>query len=226
MGELKLNSIRLMLTFKRELFLEGLTRLLTEKSPNFDVVAKCSNGADCIKKARELEPDLILLDTEITDFNCVEVIKQITTVLPKSRILILTLSEQQSDLLATINAGASAYISKDTSIEALINDIERVQAGELVVSRPMAEKLLGEFRLLEEEKNAKKEGSDFGLSKRENEVLKWVERGSTNREIADGLFISENTVKVHLSNILEKLHVRNRQQAAVMRLTGKDSKSE
>ncbi len=218
-----MNGIRLILAFKREIFREGLARLLTEKSPKFDVVAKCSNGVDCIKKAKELEPDLILLDTEIMDCECLEVTQSISKDLTKPYVLILTLSEQNSDLFTTIKAGARAYISKDTSIKDLFNDIERVQAGEVIISPPMAEELLNEFRLLEEEKDARQKDAAFGLSKREDEVLDFVARGSSNREIADSLFISENTVKVHLSKILEKLHVKNRQQA-IIKIIGKDIK--
>ncbi len=211
-----MDRIRVVLAFKREIFREGLARLLGERAPHLEISARCSTGKECIQKAKELKPDVILLDTEIIECNCVEVTQTIKSLLPEIRILILTLSEEDTDLFSTIKAGASAYISEDTGVEDLIIDVKRVYNGEIIISPPMAGKMLREFRFFGENKEAGPEKYDTVLSKREMEVLALVAKGDSNREIAKSLFISENTVKVHLSRILEKLHVNNRQQAAIL----------
>ena len=211
-----MNSIRLVLAFKREIFRNGLANLLAERAPNLELLAKCSTGQKCIQKTKELKPDIILLDTEIENCGCVEVTKSIVASTPEAKILILTISEADDDLFSTIKAGARAYISKDVTLEKLIEDIFRVCDGEVIISSPMAEKVLEEFKTLEEAKESTGEQHEYGLSTREKSVLNLVSKGLTNREIASALFISENTVKIHLGKILGKLHVRNRHEAALL----------
>ncbi len=139
--------------------------------------------------------------------------------MPKTNIIVLTHSEADEDLISVTRAGAVAYLSKDVSIANLIKAITLVANGGVVVSPPMAKRLLGEFGSLKESSDAEKLARL--LSKREKTVLSFVAQGSTNREIANTLVISENTVKVHLRNIMEKLHAHTRQKAVSL-VGGKD----
>ncbi|GAI89178.1 unnamed protein product, partial [marine sediment metagenome] len=132
-------------------------------------------------------------------------------------IIVLTCSKAHSDLISAIKAGARAYISKDTiSIENLIKTVTLVAAGEVIVSPPMAARLLAEINLLLEEHEGAAKAGGVSLSKREQAVLSLVTQGLTNREIATSLFISEHTVKVHLRNIMGKFHAHTRQQAVAL----------
>jgi len=176
----------------------------------------CSNGLECIEKANQVNPDVILLDTEITDYNCIEIIAKVRKISPQTRIIILTHSEDSEELFTAIKLGASGYITKDVGIKELCNAIELIYAGDVIMCPPLAEKMLQEFSYLEKMKPTMQKQQVQGLSKREGEVLRLLTSGSTNSEIGKSLFISENTVKVHVSAILEKLHVHNRHEAAML----------
>ncbi len=208
-------KVRILLADKREIFREGLSKIL-EGQAKFEVLCGCSNGFECVDRAKALKPDIIILDTDIQDCNFIEAIAGIKYVSPQSRIIILTHSEKDQDLFSALKLGASAYLTKDIKIDDLVNGVSHVNEGEVIITPPLADKMLQEFANLEEVKEATFANKDYGLSKREVEVLSLVAKGRTNREIAEQLFISENTVKVHLSTILEKMHVRNRQEAAVL----------
>lgn len=212
-----MEKIKVLVVDAREIFREGLVKIL-ERQPNLQVVGTCSTGRQAIGKASQLKPDVVLLDTEISNCEFVEVTRRFYELLPETRVIILTHSEENRDLFSAIRAGAMAYLTKDIKVEDLIRNITRVHAGDVIISPPLASRLIGEFSLLEESKALTEKKVKIGLSKRELEVLSLVVRGATNRDIAKDLFISENTVKVHLSKILEKLHVNNRQQAAILAL--------
>lgn len=213
----KLKVLKVLVVDRRELFRTGLVKLL-QGYPNVNVVFSGSSGRECIEKAIELRPDVIVLDTEITDCEFVEVIRQTKNALPDTHIIILTHSTKEGDLFTAISAGVSVFLSKDTEVIDFIRAISRVVDGEVTISPPMATKLIEEFRRLERGKVTSAQNHGFSLSKREVEVLTLVTRGYSNKKIAKALFITENTVKVHLSNIMEKLHVNNRQQAALKAL--------
>jgi DNA-binding NarL/FixJ family response regulator len=137
---------------------------------------------------------------------------------PNVMVIVLTHSEEDKDLFAALRVGAKAYLSKFITTENLLQAIEQVQTGEVIISPPMAAKLIEEFTQLEEAKEEAIRRNDTNLSPREMEVLALLSKGKTNRQLAEELFISENTVKVHLRNIMEKLNVRNRQQVIVRAL--------
>ena len=212
-----MEKIKVLLADKREILREGLAGIL-ESKPNLEVVATCSSGFQCAQRTSELEPDVVLLDTEISECGCIEVIQCINKLSSAPRIIMLTHSEEDQDLFSSIKAGARAYISKDIKVEDLVGTIARVNMGEVIITAPMASKLLKEFVLLQESKDKRQQKYNVGLSERETEVLALVAKGRTNREISGDLYITVNTVKVHLSNILEKLQVRNRQQAGMLAL--------
>ena len=212
-------KIRLLLADKSEIFREGLTKLL-EHEPNIEVVYACGRGLEAVESANKYQPDIILIDTGLSECSGIEAIQRIHERLPKTSIIVLTHSEANGEFLTTVRAGARAYISKDIGVENLIKIITLVAEGEVIVYSLIAARLLLEFNSLGERKDAAKSGDITPLSERERSVLALVAQGLTNREVATTLFISEHTVKVHLRNIMEKLHAHTRQQA-VAKATGK-----
>ncbi|MFC1916144.1 LuxR C-terminal-related transcriptional regulator [Chloroflexota bacterium] len=204
---------RVLLIFRTELFREGLAKLLEERE-HLEVVGTCG-GAQGVQKAIKLAPDIVLLDAESTE-PYVEIIQGIMRKLPGTRILILTRSDEDPHLLAALRAGARAYLAKATSVEDLIGAIDGVCAGEVIITASVAERLITEFTGIEESRKLVEDTPETHVSKREREVLSLVAKGFSNRVIASTLFISENTVKVHLSSILEKLHVHSRYEAAML----------
>jgi len=208
-------KVKLLLAEKSEIFRDGLVKLL-EREPDIEVVCTCRTGLEAVESTSEHQPDVILIDPELCECSGIEVIQRIHERLPKTAIIVLTYSKANHDLLSAIKAGARAYISKDIiSTENLIKTIILVAEGQVIVSSPMAARLLAEFNLLAERKDVAKVGDVSLLSKREQAVLSLVAQGLTNREIATSLFISEHTVKVHLRNIMGKLQAHTRQQAVI-----------
>ena len=203
-------KIRILLADKEEIFREGLAKLFENQS-NIEVVAICGTGLETIESVYKHQPDVILIDKGLRECNSVEAIQRIHEELPKTNVIVLTHSKTDDDLIYAVRLGVKAYLSKDVSIENLIKSITLVAEGGIVISSPMAARLLQEFNLLEESKDATK--LIALLSKREQLVLSLVAQGLTNREIATTLVITENTVKVHLRNIMEKLQAHTRQQA-------------
>ena len=203
-------KIRLVLADKNEIFCGGLAKLL-ESEPDIEAVGTCCTGSEAVESTHKHQPDVILIDLKLSDCNSIEAIQCIHEGVPKTNIIVLTHSETDDDLISATRAGAKAYLAKDINIKSLIKAIILVAEGGVVVSPPMAARLLQEFDFIEESKDAAKLATL--LSKREQAVLSLVAQGFTNREIATTLCISENTVKVHLRNIMEKLHAHTRQQA-------------
>ena len=178
------------------------------------MIAKCSDGFETIEKTIELKPDVIVLDTKINGIEYAELTRNINEQLPRARIIILTFSDNDNDLFSALKAGARGYMTKDVQVKEITGAIFGVYLGEVIISSRMAGQLLQEFRHIDDQIENPVRNFDGRLTKREKEILTFVAKGNTNREIADTLFITENTVKVHLSRILEKLRVHNRQQAA------------
>ena len=210
-----MTKVKILLADKCGIFRDGLVKLL-EHEQSMEVVCTCRTGLEAVETATEHQPDVILIDTELSECSGIEAIQRIHERLPKTAILVLTCSELNDDFFSAVKAGARAYISKDISIENLIKTVILVAEGEVIVSPPMAVRLLAEFNLLKEHEDAAKLGDITLLSKREQAVLSLVAQGFTNREIATTLCISEHTAKVHLRNIMEKLHAHTRQQAVVL----------
>lgn len=211
-----MTKVKLLLAEKSEIFRDGLVKLL-EHEPSIEVVCTCRTGVEAVESANEHQPNVILIDPELCECSGIEAMQRIHERLPNTNIIVLTCSKAHADFISAIEAGARAYISKDTiSIENLIKTITLVAAGKVIVSSPMAARLLAEFNLLAERKDVAKVGDVSLLSKREQAVLSLVAQGLTNREIATSLFISEHTVKVHLRNIMGKFHAHTRQQAVAL----------
>ncbi len=204
---------RILLADDHILFRKGLAQLLSTQ-PDFQVVAEANDGVEALALAHERMPDLILLDINMPRMDGREATRAIKAELPYVVIVILTVSDDEQDLFAAIKNGAQGYVLKKIEPAELFEQLRGLARGEAALSRLMANKILREFARDKPEPVEK----DQTLTPREQQVLQLVARGMSNREIADTLVVSENTVKNHLRNILAKLHLENRVQAATYAL--------
>jgi DNA-binding NarL/FixJ family response regulator len=207
-----LDEIRVLLVDDHDLFRTGLRTLLEEQ--RVQIVGEAAAGAEAVRLVRELAPDVVVMDLNMPGITGVEATRQITAIAPLTRVLVLTISDQDADVMDAILAGACGYLLKDASIQELMRGIEAAGSGESIVSPTIAAKVLQRVRASssqpEIEKTIRAE-----LSEREIEVLKLIANGKDNAMIAAELHISPKTVKNHISNILMKLQIDNRIQAAV-----------
>jgi len=208
-----MKNIRLLLADDHHLFRKGLASLL-EKESGFEVVAEADDGADAIRKAQAIKPDLVLMDIHMPGVNGLEATRQITRTLPGTRIVILTISEDDEHLFEAIKCGAHGYLSKKVEPEKFRELLVSVFRGEAALSGLTAAKILKEFAARASKHSEPTPVDD--LTEREKEVLQLLAAGLTNKEIGAKLDIAENTVKNHLKNILGKLHLQNRVQAAAL----------
>jgi DNA-binding NarL/FixJ family response regulator len=204
-----MENVRVLLVDDHTLFRRGIAAALGDNE-DIEIVGEASDGMEGIDRARELMPDVIVMDLQMPRCSGVEACHAIQTELPAINVLMLTVSEKETDLFSAIKAGAKGYLLKDTEAEELGQAVFHIAKGGVIVSPSMASKLLTEFKT----GDVYKAEAASGLSHRETEILQEVAKGASNKEIAGALFISENTVKTHLRNILEKLHLANRSQAA------------
>ena len=207
-----MDEIKVLLADKAEVFREGLARLL-EGNSGIQVVSTCSSGLECVEKAMVFKPNVILLGSDISNYDCIETTRLLNQSLPEARLIILINSEEGDQLSSILKAKASAYVGKGHPVADLVRIILDVNKGMKLISSPAAGKLLEVFAAAESSSERTKL-KDERLSEREQEVLSLVAKGATNRQIADALSISENTVKAHMCRIFEKLHAQNRQEAA------------
>ena len=207
-----LDDIRVLLVDDHDLFRTGLRTLLEEQDVR--IVGEASAGTEAVRLVRELAPDVVVMDLNMPGITGVEATRQITAIAPLTRVLVLTISDQDGDVMDAILAGACGYLLKDSSIQELMRGIESAGSGESIVSPAIASKMLQRIRASssqpEIERTIRSE-----LSEREIEVLKLIANGKDNAQIAGELHISPKTVKNHISNILMKLQISNRIQAAV-----------
>jgi DNA-binding NarL/FixJ family response regulator len=208
------NKIRVLIVDDNELFREGLVSLLS-KYDTIQIMGQARDGYEALQKTDLLRPDVILMDIFLPRMNGVAATQQIKASHPNVNILMLTVSEDDADLFAAIRAGARGYLVKTVSAEDLESAIHAMAAGGTIVTPRLAHRLLEEFAKLAQGPRAGPLETE-NLTAREREVLELVARGASNKEIAQRLVIAENTAKVHLRNILDKLHLRNRQQAAAL----------
>lgn len=206
--------MKILLADDHALFRAGLASLL--KAWGMQVVGQAVDGNEAIAKARQLHPDLIFMDINMPRPNGLEATRAIKAELPETKVIMLTVSDNEQDLFEAIKSGAEGYLLKNLREEEFADLVSRVARGEPVMSPGLARKLLQEFARLKEKKHGSEE--EPGMTEREGEVLKHVARGSTNKEISAALFISENTVNYHMKNILSKLHLRNRAQVVAWAL--------
>jgi DNA-binding NarL/FixJ family response regulator len=213
-GRTSTEPIRVIIVDDHALFRRGLQMVL-EVEDDIEVVGEAGDGADAVAKAEETVPDVVLMDVRMPKRSGLEATRSIKEILPNTKILMLTISDEEADLYDAIKSGASGYLLKEISIEEVANAVRAVNAGQSLISPSMASKLLNEFASMVKRSDERAGVPAPRLTDRELQVLKLVARGHNNRDIAKELFISENTVKNHVRNILEKLHLHSRMEAVV-----------
>jgi len=207
-------KLRVLIVDDHALFRRGLQMVLRQES-DIDVVGEAADGHEAVEKAQELMPDVVLMDVRMPGQSGIKATEEIKDNLPHAKVLMLTISDEEADLYDAIKAGASGYLLKEISIDEVAEAVRSVWAGQSRISPSMASKLLTEFAAMSKRANERQQLPAPRLTDREMEVLKLVAQGMNNRDIAKELFISENTVKNHIRNILEKLHLHSRMEAVV-----------
>jgi DNA-binding NarL/FixJ family response regulator len=211
-AEKALDEVRVVVVDDHDLFRTGLRNLLEEQGVN--VVGDAANGQTAIQLASQLAPDVVIMDLNMPGLTGVETTRKLAGIAPLTRVVVLTISADDDDVMDAVMAGACGYLLKDSSIQDLIVGIRAAAAGESLISPQIAGKLLQRLRSQSTSADAAAT-IRAELSDREIEVLKLIANGKDNAQIARDLFISPKTVKNHISNILMKLQIENRIQAAV-----------
>ena len=203
---------RVLLADDHALFREGLAGIISAQ-PDMEVVGEANDGLEAFVKAQELKPDLILMDVQMPGMDVLEATRQIKQVLPETTIVVLTVRDDDEKLFEALKNGAQGYLLKDIRSQDMLGMLRGALRGEAALSSSLAGRMLSEFRRLSRGGISEKE-DDSGLTEREQQVLLQASQGATDKEIAEALMISLNTVKTHIRNILAKLHVRTRREAA------------
>jgi len=213
-----MSNIRVLVVDDHDLFRRGLMEVLDEE-PDMDVIGEARNGKEAIEMAGNMNPDLIFMDLNMPGQNGIEATAYITQKWPDMKILVLTVSEEAGDLYQALSVGARGYVLKISSPEEILDALRQVHQGWVVVSPAMAPRFLSDLSQPAANGGAgrrqgRADNDDVVLTIREQEILRLVARGLSNAGIADELMVSENTVKTHIKNILGKLHMKNRSEAA------------
>ena len=203
-------TIRILLVDDHTLFRSGI-RLLLQRNLDFEVVGEASDGLEAVKRAKELKPDIVLLDLHMPGLSGLDVIGLILQDRPACHVVLLTVSEDAEDLALALKKGAAGYLLKNIDADYLLQALRSVMQADAVISPEMTAKLVASFRRVQAptESNSKK------LTPREREMLAQLSLGLSNKEIARKLAVAESTVKIHLQSILKKLELNNRVQAAI-----------
>ncbi|WP_167736406.1 response regulator transcription factor [Nocardioides sp. 1609] len=204
--------IRVLVVDDQQLFRRGLTMLLAVE-PGLEVVGEAGDGVEGTQLAETAAPDVVLLDVRMPKRSGIEACRAIKESVPTAKIIMLTVSDEEADLYEAVKSGASGYLLKDSSIEEVAQAIRVVADGQSLISPSMAIKLIDEFKQMS--RPERETGPALRLTERELDVLRLVAQGHSNKEIAARLFISENTVKNHVRNMLEKLQLHSRMEAVM-----------
>ncbi len=204
-------ALKILLVDDHALFRSGI-RLLLQGEPDFDIVGEAADGLEAVKRAHQLQPQVVLLDLNLPGLSGLEVLRLIKQDQPDCAVLMLTVSEDGTELAAALQAGADGYVLKNVDAGYLIDAIRKVVAGESVVSPALVGTLVSQLRSTP---RAGIEREAERLTQREREVVQWLARGVSNKEMARQLGLSESTVKIHVQNILKKLGLSSRVQVAV-----------
>jgi two-component system nitrate/nitrite response regulator NarL len=207
-------TISVLLIDDHTLFRSGVRSLL-QRNPRFTVVGEASDGVDGVKRAMQLRPDVILLDLHMPGMTGVETLQLILQDWPEATVIMLTVSEEAEDLATALHAGARGYLIKNIDADYLVRAIERAAAGESVLAESMAGKLVAQLQKQRQAKAPAPPSELDRLTPREREILACLARGESNKLIARVLDLVESTVKIHVQNILKKLGLSSRVQAAV-----------
>jgi DNA-binding NarL/FixJ family response regulator len=207
---MRMQPAKVLIVDDHALFRQGV-RYTIEHEEDFAVVGEAEDGVEALAKARELKPDLILMDINMPYCDGLEAVSAIKRELPGVRIIMLTVYDEDENIFEALKRGAEGFLSKKVRADALLDSLRGIMKGEAAISGYMADKIIKEFARLAEIELGNVAGQ---LTLREKEVLQKISEGLSNREIALFLCISESTVKVHVTNILKKLHLPNRSQIA------------
>ena len=208
-------TIRVLLTDDQALFREGLETLLSVHK-DIQVVGQAVNGQDAVEQALKLRPDVILMDMQMPILNGVGATRRLKQSLPDCRVIVLTTFDDKETIFDALRAGAVGYLLKDVGSAQLADSIRRTARGESILDPSVAAKVVAEFSRVSSLMGAtRSEVLPEPLSEREIELLRLVASGASNKEIGESLFITEGTVKNHITHILGKLSVRDRTQAAL-----------
>lgn len=206
-----MKQVRVLLADDHALFREGLAGIINSQ-PDLEVVGEANDGLEAVVKAQELKPDLVLMDVQMPGMDGIEAARQIKQTLPETIIVMLTVRGEDAILFDALKYGAQGYLLKEIRSQDLLEMLRGAARGEAALSPTLAGHVLAEFRRMSKYDTVYE--SDDGLTERELQVLIKVSQGATDKEIADALTISLNTVKTHVRNILSKLHVSTRREAA------------
>ncbi|MBI3711345.1 MAG: response regulator transcription factor [Burkholderiales bacterium] len=204
-------SIKILLVDDHTLFRSGI-RLLLQRTPGFEIVGEASDGLEGVKRAKQLKPDVVLMDLNMPGLSGLEAMQLIVEDLPDTAVLMLTVSEEAEDLSTALKNGARGYLLKNIEADYLTQAIKRAAAGEPVIAESMTAKLVMQFR---SGNNVSAAPEKEKLTPRERETMVCLARGESNKEIARNLDVAESTVKIHVQNILKKLNLSSRVQIAV-----------
>lgn len=214
-----MNKVKVLIADSHYLFCHGVECILSE-DPSVTSAGKAQNGKEAIEMAKLHHPDIILLDVNLPGINGLAVLKMILKTMPEIKVLMFSTYEEEEQMFEAMKSGAKGYLLKNILPNELLAFIHMAHRGESVISGPVAEKVMTCFteRLMVKKNGIEQLKQTDHLTKREKEILMQVVKGMTNKEIANVLFISENTVKNHLRNIMEKLKMNNRVKAATYAL--------
>lgn len=205
-------GVRVLVVDDQQLIRDGIASML-DIQPGVVVVGTAKNGQEALEQASALAPDIILMDIHMPVMNGIEATLKLRQQIPESQVVMLTTFDDESYIIRSLQAGACGYLLKDIAVDELAQAIKLAHAGVYQLAPEIAGKLVGNLMVKSQPKAPKP--SEFGLTKRELEVLNLIARGATNREIAEQLFVSQGTVKNHVSSILNRLGLRDRMQAAL-----------
>lgn len=209
-----MNKIRVLIVDDHSLVRQGLSQILSLE-PDMEVVGEAKDGEECLQKVKNLEPDVTLLDINMPNVNGIKALRKLKDMNQETKVIILTFHEEIEYLFETFNLGANGYIVKDAESDVLIHGIREVYNGVSYVYPTMAEGDANQLNMLRKGEINGTDSPTVKLTKREYEILTLIADGMNNKDIANTLFISEKTVKNHVSNIFKKIKVNDRTQAAI-----------
>jgi two-component system response regulator DegU len=212
-----MEKIRIMIAEDHSMIREGLKQLL-ELEKDIEVIAGLSNGQAVVEQYPAVKPDIVLMDINMPQLNGLEALEKIKAIDPAARVIMLTIHQDREYLFKALELGAMGYVLKDAEAKVLIESVRSVFNGQNYIEPSMAKELVSEFKRI---KNNPRTDPQNQLTDRELEVLKLLAKGMLNKEIANSLYISEKTVKNHISSIFRKLDVQDRTQAAVYAIKNK-----
>jgi DNA-binding NarL/FixJ family response regulator len=203
------NEIKIVLVDDKEIFREGLTKILQEQD-SIGTVYQCTSTDNALARIKQTKPNLVLISNSISGGDSTELVSQIIGIHPDIKVAIITASGDKEDLYEAIEVGVTGYLTKSMKLKDLLKSIDLIAEGQVVISPELSSTFVDKFSQLRSAEG----GIESELSERELDVLRLVAIGATNKEIAAKMYITENTAKVHVKNILAKLELKNRQQAA------------